>query len=62
MNRFEKTHEELKRQLASLGIYDADCPAEIISSANEEAKVAEHAAKIMHEQEQEAQIDAGLAS
>ena len=43
MNRFEKTHEELKKQLAHLGVFDADCPEEILNSAQNIISLAEAA-------------------
>ncbi|RYD81863.1 MAG: hypothetical protein EOP53_05250 [Sphingobacteriales bacterium] len=45
MNRFEKTHEELKRQLASIGIYDSDCPADMLHATRNTAQMVEDSRK-----------------
>lgn len=64
MNRFERTHEELKRQLASLGIYDSDCPIEISLNMKEEAETADKVQNplIIENKIEEQRADAKLAA
>ncbi|MGZ5242331.1 MAG: hypothetical protein ACXWDO_08040 [Bacteroidia bacterium] len=60
MNRFEKTHEELKRQLASLGIYDSDCPAEVFLAMKSEIDIPDQVPAILLDNQEEQKADVNI--